>query len=195
MRPGLLRLGLAACALALAACAAVPPVVSGLPARTEIREFALEARFALRIERPDEPPQSASGRLSWQHGRNADHILVSNPLGQGVAEIEQNAASARLRTSDGKVHEAPDAAALLFATTGYALPLGELPAWLLGRPTAAGRLQTDDRGRPRQLADAGWQIDYDYDSEAAGALPSRLTLKRDGDLEVRLRVEEWRSAP
>ena len=195
MRQALLRLGLTACTLILAACTTVPPVVTDLPARAEIREFALEARFALRIERPDEPPQSASGRLSWQHRRDADHILVSNPLGQGVAEIEQNAASARLRTSDGKVHQAPDAAALLFETTGYALPLGELPAWLLGRPTAAGRLQTDDWGRPRQLADAGWQIDYDYDSEAADALPSRLILKRNGDLEVRLRIEEWRNAP
>jgi outer membrane lipoprotein LolB len=187
-------------ALALAACAAVPPAVTGLPARAEIRDFGLEARFALRLERPYEPPESASGRLSWQHRAGSDHILVSNPLGQGVAEIEQNPEGARLRTSDGKIREAADAAALLQETTGYLLPLGELPAWLLGRPTASGRLETDVLGRPKRLADAGWQIEYDYDSEAAGALPARLNLQRGSSpelrsLELRLRIEEWRNAP
>lgn len=189
------RSWLAALALALAGCATVAPPPSGLPSRTDIRDFALEARFALRLERPYEATQSASGRLSWQHRNDADRILVADPLGQGIAEIEQDAEGVQLRTSNGQVRRATDAAALLQEATGYPLPLGELPAWLLGRPTASGQLQTDDRGRPKTLADAGWRIEYDYDSAAAGALPARLTLRRGGDLELRLRIEEWRSLP
>jgi outer membrane lipoprotein LolB len=179
----------------LAGCATAPPTVSGLPARHEIRDFGMEARFALRVERPYEAPQSASGRLSWVHAGDGDQILVANPLGQGIARIERSADGAELRTSDGQVRRASNAAALLEEATGYPLPLGDLPAWLLGRPGASGHLATDAAGRPLHLSDAGWQIDYDYDSEAADALPSRLTLHRGSDLEVRLRIEEWRNTP
>lgn len=181
--------------LLLAGCASVPPTVSGLPARGEVRDFGIEARFALRLTRPYEAPQSASGRLSWQHADGSDRILVADPLGQGIAEIERTAAGAELRTGDGKVRRADDAAALLREATGYPLPLGELPAWLLGRPSASGLLTTDAAGRPLRLSDAGWQIEYGYESDAAGALPSRLTLRRGDDIEVRLRIEEWRNAP
>lgn len=199
-RTWLRPLVLAAAVLVQAACSTVPTAPSGLPARSEIRDFALEARFALRLERPYEAPESASGRLSWQHSKGTDHILVANPLGQGLAEIERTAGVARLRTSDGKVRESSDPAVLLQETVGYPLPLGELPAWLLGRPTASGRLETDALGRPRLLADAGWRIEYDYDSEAADALPARLTLRREPgaglrSLELRLRIEEWQSTP
>lgn len=193
------RAGLAA--LALASCATVAPPPASQPERAALNDFSLEARFALRLERPYEAaPESASGRLSWQHSGATDHIFVADPLGQGIAEIEQDGVGARLRTSDGRQHRAADAATLLKETTGYPLPLGELPAWLLGRPTASGQLRTDDRGRPRTLADAGWQIEYEYDSEAAAALPVRLTLRRGSSpelrsIELRLRIEEWRSNP
>lgn len=190
-----LRLLLVAGTLLAAGCATVPPSTSSLPARSELRDFSLEARFALRLERPYEAPQSASGRLSWQHTPGVDHILVANPLGQGIAEIERDADGARLRSSDGQVRRAADAAVLLEEATGYPLPLGELPAWLLGRPSAAGHLRTDAAGRPKELVDAGWHIEYDYDDEAAGALPARLTLRRDDSLELRLRIEEWQSTP
>lgn len=181
-------------ALLLAGCASVPPAAS-VPTRSQLRGFALEARFALKSERPNEAPQSASGRLTWQHTAGQDHILVANPLGQGIAEVDITPAGAELRTGDGQVRRAADAASLLYGVTGYTLPLGELPAWLLGRPAAAGRLETDATGRPRRLWDGGWRIDYDYDNDAADAPPARLTLHRESELELRLRIEEWRLLP
>ncbi|HZX33343.1 MAG TPA: lipoprotein insertase outer membrane protein LolB [Rhodocyclaceae bacterium] len=193
------RTGLAA--LALAGCATVAPPPVSQPERATLKDFSLEARFALRLERPYEAaPESASGRLSWQHRGATNHILVADPLGQGIAEIEQDGAGARLRTRDGRQYRAADAATLLKDATGYPLPLGELPAWLIGRPTASGQLRTDEQGRPLNLADAGWQIEYEYDSEAPAALPVRLTLRRGSSpelrsLELRLRIEEWRSNP
>lgn len=181
--------------LFLAGCASVAPPLSGLPHRDQLRDFSLEARFALRLENPHEPVESASGRLSWQHVGGKDQILVSNPLGQGIAEIEVDQDGARLRAGDGRVKEAADPAALLQESTGYPLPLGELPAWLLGRPGSGGQVQTDGTGRPRRLAEAGWRIEYDYDDPGAGALPSRLTLHRDNNIQLRLRIEEWRIIP
>lgn len=193
------RAGVAA--LVLAGCATMAPPPVSQPKRATLKDFSLEARFALRLERPYEAsPESASGRLSWQHRGASDHILVADPLGQGIAEIEQDGAGARLRTRDGRQYRATDAATLLKDATGYPLPLGELPAWLIGRPTAAGQIQPDEQGRPRTLADAGWQIEYVYDSDAPAALPVLLTLRRGSSpelrsLELRLRIEEWRSNP
>lgn len=181
--------------LVLAGCTSVATIPSSLPPRDQLRDFGLEARFALRLENPHETPQSANGRLSWQHAGDRNHILISTPLGQGIAEIESGRNGARLRASDGQVRESADPAALLEESTGYPLPLGELPAWLLGHPSASGQLQTDTTGRPSRLSEAGWQIEYDYDDAAAGALPSRLTLHRDNRLVLRLRIEEWRNIP
>lgn len=180
--------------LVLASCASVPPAAS-LPPRSQLKDFALEARFALKSERPNEAPQSASGRLTWQHSAGQDRILVASPLGQGIAEVDITPAGAELRTGDGQVRRAVDASGLLASITGYTLPLGELPAWLLGRPAAAGRLETDAAGRPRRLWDGGWRIDYDYDNDAVDAPPARLTLHRESELELRLRIEEWRILP
>ena len=191
-----MRLPVLAGALFLASCASVPP--PGQPGRAELQTlqtFALEARFALKSERPNEAPQSASGRLTWQHAASHDHILVADPLGQGIAEISVTPAGAELRASDGQTRRAADAATLLYGVTGYALPLGELPAWLLGRPSSAGRLETDGSGRPYRLMDDGWRIDYDYDSADADAPPARLTVHRESELELRLRIEEWRPLP
>lgn len=181
--------------LLLAGCATAPPAGLPPPTRADLGQFAMEARFALRTERPNEAPQSASGRLSWRHTAGGDSIFVANPLGQGIAEIHVNAGGAELRQGNGEVRRSADAAALLHSLTGYTLPLAELPAWLLGRPSSSGRLEADPAGRPRRLVDSGWRIDYDYDGDAADAPPARLTLQRDNELELRLRIEEWRSLP
>lgn len=181
--------------LLVAGCTTIAAVPSSLPPRDQLRDFALEARFILHQERLHESPQSASGRLSWQHTENRDSILIATPLGQGIAEIEATPIGAHLRTSDGRQYAATDPAALLEEATGYPLPLGDLPAWLLGRPSVSGRFQADTTGRPQRLFEADWQIDYDYDDVAAGALPSRLTLQRGNQLELRLRIEEWRDLP
>lgn len=180
--------------LLLAGCATSPAIVAGLPERSAIKDFAVEARFALRRERPHAAPESASGRLSWRHSGGNDRILVADPFGQGIAEVDRWTEGARLRTRDGQLREAGDAAALLAQGTGYLLPIADLPAWLLGRPGPGGRLEKDAGGRPLRLSEAGWQIDYAYD-DAADALPARLTLRRGDELELRLRIEEWRNLP
>ncbi len=175
--------------LLLAGCASLPPTGGD---RERVSDFALEARFSLKTERPGEAVQQASGRLSWSHAQDGDRILLASPFGQGLAEITLDAAGARLLTGDGKLHRAADAATLLRDTTGFDLPLGELPAWLLGRAARGGHIERDALGRPAQLRDGGWSIRYDYDDTRPQALPSRLLISRDSELDLRLRIEEWR---
>lgn len=181
-------------ALWLAACASVPPAAAPGPARAVLGNFQLEARFALRSTPYGEAPQSASGRLSWRHENAGDRVLVANPLGGGLADIEISRPS-RLTLADGRVREAEDADTLLRETTGYALPVARLAGWLVGRPLADGRLTRDAAGRPQRLLEAGWLVDYAYDDDVPEAMPARLTIIRDGELELRLRIESWSELP
>ncbi len=181
-----------ACSL-LAACVGVPP--GPLAPRDQIGDFALEARFALRVSVPDGPPESSGGRLEWEHRNGNDRILISSPLGIGVAEIDAGPSGGRLRTADGQLRESPDADALMEEVTGQRLPVRQLPNWLLGRSGAAAIVTSDSAGRPVRLTEAGWQIDYAYPDDTLGALPTLVSLRRDGEIDLRLRIEEWRAAP
>jgi len=176
--------------LLLAACTTLAPAPP--PARDSLHDFALEARFALRISPPDGAPQTAGGRLSWQHRAGDNHILIANPLGIGIAEIDATPELSRLRTADGAVRESFDADELMAAATGERLPVLRLPAWLLGRGDATSQIEYDDQQRPSRLSEAGWQVDYVYDDSAADALPARVTLRRAEAIELRLRIEAWR---
>ena len=179
--------------IVLAGCANAP---IGLPApRDQVRDFALNARFALRITLSERPPESTGGRLAWEHRNGNDRILVSNPLGGGLAEIQTSPTLSRLHTADGQTHESADADALMAEITGQPLPVRRLPDWLLGRAKYPEHLRHDGIGRPLSLAEAGWQVDYAYADEALDALPVAVTLRRTGEIELRLRIEEWKTGP
>ncbi len=188
-RRALLGLGL----LLLSACVTAPP--SPAIQRAALRDFALDGRFALRSTPPGQSPQSTGGRLSWTHQQDEDRLLIASPLGIGVAEITSSAAGARLQTSDGQSWEAAQPDELIERVTGQALPISRLPGWLLGNQGSTGRTTRDKDGRPAQLIEDGWQIDYSYDSDAADALPDRITLRHGDEIELRLRIEAWRNTP
>jgi outer membrane lipoprotein LolB len=181
---------LLACIL-LAGCASVPRVT--LAPRDQVRDFALAARFALRVTLPGSPAESSGGRFDWEHRNGRDRILIANPLGVGLAEIETGSALSSLRTSDGRLHDAADPDTLAEQVTGQRLPIRQLPEWLLGRGTSA-QVENDTDGRPLRLLESGWQVDYAYADSTPDALPERVTLSRGNEIELRLRIEEWKTA-
>lgn len=172
------------------------PAETSLPARMAIRDFSLDGRFALRTQLPGQAVQSGSGRLSWTHQGDSDHILLASPLGHGLAEIVSTPNGARLTTADGKVSESTDVDQLTEDMTGQRLPVRQLTTWLLGRPQQnTAQIESDAAGRPSRLREAGWRVDYAYDHPTPEALPSRLTLTRDGQIELKLRIETWKASP
>jgi outer membrane lipoprotein LolB len=188
-----LRFALLLAAGLLTGCAGLSPAT--LSPRDQIRDFSLTGRFALRVTLPGEKAQSSGGRLTWTHQNRSDRVLLASPLGYGLAEIETTPTLSRLKTAEGKTRESDDPDALIEEITGQRLPVTRLPAWLLGRGGGGARIEPDAFGRPGTLHEAGWQVDYSYDDETPAALPARLTISRDGEIELKLRIEEWKETP
>lgn len=191
MRRALRRACLVGVACILAACAALPPATSP-GAQGAGESFALDGRFSLRIERFGEPAQAASGRLDWRHDAAGDRLLLLSPLGSGVAEIETRPGWARLSLAGGDTRESRQPDELMRQATGYALPVSRLAGWLRGRPGPGGRLEKDAMGRAARLFEDGWRIDYGYAGEQADEWPIRVTVLRDSEMELRLRIDNWR---
>lgn len=179
--------GYALLALLLAGCAALPGGSGEQPKRDALTDFSLEGRFALRYE-----DKNYSGRLSWRHLDSHNELLLSSPFGQGLAEIVSEPQHARLTLSDGKVYEAGDTEMLTRQVLGYPLPLTQLTDWVRGR-AAGGEVERDSFGRLLQLRHEAWTIDYDYADDDRQAPPSRIFAKNAGGIELRLRIDQWRS--
>ena len=173
----------AAATLLLAACAA-----PGLLIPAADTEFELTGRIAMRYR-----DDAGSGNSAWRNGARSDELLLTTPLGQGIARIVRVGEEISLTTQDGREMRAADAEALTEQALGFRLPLAGLAAWVRGRATPRPaaeptRERRDAAGRLVELEQSGWRIQY---LEYAGALPSRLTLIYPG-LELRLAISEWK---
>lgn len=169
--------GLAAAALLLSACATPPVALQDI-------QFELAGRLAARYRN-----EAFTGNLSWRHARDGDELLISTPLGQGVARIVRQNKVVTLTTADGE-QSAADAETLTEQTLGFRLPLAGLADWVRGRPSPGTPAQPEHGGDGKlaRLHQAGWNIEYqDY----AGALPSRMRLTYPG-IELRLAISEWK---
>lgn len=176
------------------ACGAPQPLPGDAPRRPprdQIERFALEGRVALRNEE-----RSFVARISWQHSRGNDAILLTSALGQGIAELRGHPAGAQLDTADRQRFVAPDLDSLSEQVFGERLPLGALHHWMLGRPAAGPtRVERDAHGRLTQLVEADWYVEYPaYESARAEALPTLVKLVR-GNLEVRVKIDQWSLEP
>ncbi|MDA8109802.1 MAG: lipoprotein insertase outer membrane protein LolB [Betaproteobacteria bacterium] len=179
-------LGIALAATLLAGCAALGSRV--VPAGQA--EFELSGRIAVRYDH-----EASSGNLAWRHAARADEMLITSPLGQGIARIVRSGDAVTLTTSDDRRYRASDAEALTEKVLGFRVPLRGLADWVRGRPEPGNAAQTryDADGRLVELEQSGWRIEY-LAYAADGKLPSRLKLTYPG-LELLLAINEWRAAP
>jgi outer membrane lipoprotein LolB len=167
----------------LAGCASVPPPPPGAG------EFAVVGRVAVRYG-----DEAASGRVAWRHTASDDDLVISTPLGQGIAEITRRDGVYTLVNARRERLTAADPEALTEQALGYALPLAGLPDWLRGRAQSGAPAQTRyDGDRLVELRQQGWTIEY-LAYQDAGDLPQRIRLTR-GTLDIRLAIEEWQVAP
>jgi len=182
MRAAARSLGIAV-ALLLAACAEMQ---FRLPLQDI--DFELAGRIALQYG-----DNAGSGNIAWRHGARDDELLLSTPLGQGVARIVREGEQVTLTAQDGREYRASDAESLTERVLGFRLPLVGLADWVRGRaapaPAAAPTLERrDGEGRLLELEQTGWRIEY---QAYAGDRPTRLRVRYPG-LELRLAISTWK---
>lgn len=176
--------------LLLAAATCIAAACTTLPRTTVAPDgFALAGRVAVR-----NGDEAASARVDWRHAAAADDLLVSTPLGAGIAEITRRENVYTLVTAQGERFSANDPERLTEQALGWALPLAGLPDWVQGRPQpgvpAEARYDGDRLAELRQL---GWTIEYTGYDESSRR-PKRMRITR-GSLDIRLAIDEWQLPP
>lgn len=185
-RRALTRRALAAGFVAVLAGCATPP-------RLEVAAVSFAAADA---------PFELAGRLSakhggnavaasfrWTHAPDADLLVLSTPLGQGLARLSGSGDGVVLELADGAVARAGDWEALTQEALGVPVPVRGLASWIRGRPhpTTPHMLERDASGRVSLLRQDGWEVVFGYRDD--GAQPSRVVLAYP-DIEIRLAIDE-----
>lgn len=178
-------------AVLLAGCSSLTQVPDAGPvSRSQLASFTLDGRFSL-----NQGDTNYSGRLSWRHENVRNVLLISSPLGQGIAEISTDASGARLVTADGQQRFAANAELLTQEVLGYPLPITRLTEWVRGQRHADDRSEVDEHGRAIRLRHEGWSVNYGYASDDPDAPPDRIFAESAGGLKLRLRIDEWGGLP
>lgn len=153
---------------------------------TDGLRFELSGRIAVRYG-----DESSSGNLAWRHRRDGDEMLITSPLGQGIARIVRQGDAVTLTTSEPRDYHAANAELLTEEVLGFRVPLIGLSDWVRGRPAPGpSQARRDEQGRLAELEQSGWKIEYlAYGDD--GRLPARMKLVYPG-LELRLAISSWR---
>ena len=165
-----------AAAAVLGGCAALPEQ-GAAPAGG----FELSGRVAVRHTK-----DSGSARIFWRHSDDADEMVITSPVGQGIARITREGERYRLVTGDKKEFRASDAETLTEQALGWRLPLSGLSDWVQGRASASTGA-TGEAGEGKELRQDGWKVAYE---EYRDGRPFRMKLSRE-DIEIRLVVDQW----
>ncbi|MFT7227674.1 MAG: outer membrane lipoprotein LolB [Methylophilaceae bacterium] len=154
-----------------------------------IKQFSIKGRLGVMTN-----PKGFSGRVSWQHTTENDHIDIFSPLGGKVAYITKTPQDVALTNNKGEQVSAEDAETLTEKTLGFRLPLSGLSHWALGKPSNTGLVNYvtwDQNGRINRIQQNGWDITYkDYSMQEGYFLPKKVTLRTD-TLIIKLIAEKW----
>lgn len=133
-------------------------------------EFDLAGRIAARYR-----DDAFSGILTWRHAADGDEMLISTPMGQGVANIVRQGEAIRITTADGREYTDRDGEALTERALGFRLPVAGLADLVRGRPSPA-------------LEERGWKVEYlERDGQDR---PTRLRVTNAG-IDLRFVISQW----
>ena len=151
--------------LLIGGCAQLQETVSEAPT------FELSGRLAAR-----QGAEAFTGNIAWRHGEATDELLITNPLGQGVARIVRGRDGVVLTTAEPKEYRGADAESISEQALGYRLPLQGLAEAVQGKSAA-------------ELERRGWTVDIQ--ARDAEQRPTRLRLTYPG-VDLRLAISEWK---
>jgi len=194
--------------LLLAGCVTRPPPPAPPAPITEAAGIAEAERLAWLSAHPDwsfsarvalrQPGGGGSARLDWQQHGAQYRIRLSAPLTRQSWQLSGDLRSGhgRIEGSDGSALDGADAQWLLLDSTGWDIPLRELPDWVRGISYGVGSVDAQDR--PQQARHSGWDIVWQAwhpPTSVRPALPRRIEAVRSGGAadapRIRLLIERW----
>ena len=141
------------------------------------------------------------GRFSWRQESSSLELVVRNFLGAGVLQVA-GPRDALTVTARGETRTLVDPERELSELVGWWLPIGSLPAWLVGLPDPDFRAATElgSDGTLAAFEQRLWRAAYPAYQLADGAgsagsvlVPRRIGLTHE-NLELTLTIDEWRPA-
>ncbi|KMY86817.1 Outer membrane lipoprotein LolB precursor [Candidatus Paraburkholderia calva] len=183
-------LGVAAAAvLMLSGCAVQPrtPTPTTTNASNSLStqtQRAYRGRFAVTYNDQQGVQRNAYGNFDWQENGDTVTLQLRNPLGSTMAIVTSSPSLATLELPNRQPVNAENVSELMQNTLGFALPVEGLRYWL--QPSAApnSRAKTEldpdsNNGRPKQIKQDGWTIDYVAYADAPATGVKRVNLSRD----------------
>ena len=185
------------CSILLFGCSIKPtpeqPILSAkdrLHRLTELQDYQLTATLGIRS-----PAESVSGSLHWQQQQDDYQARMTNFIGMSIFRLDKTADVITLKVQ-GEDYQASHVSQLMFALTGWSLPVDDMPLWLKGiAGSNATQTEYDHLGRliAFQLQDREgmqWHIQYQEFFNDALALPRRIQVQSD-DIRIKLAIRNW----
>lgn len=136
--------------------------------------------------------------LNWQQrSPNSYRMIIQNPLTKSTIGVVDKTAGQVILTSKGRTYRDTSAERLIEKNLGVKIPVKGMQYWVLGMLSPAYPRVVpvlDGRGRPKQIKQAGWTIDYlRYESQKTTALPTLIKVHRSSPtpVQVKLSVRQW----
>ena len=162
--------------------------------------FQLRGRIAIKNAH-----DGGSGRFEWTQKGDQIQFELSAPLSNQTWRLEGKPGRYTLTDSKGEPKTSRDAGALIYAASGWIIPMYELRFWVRGaraiatEPTSeldqtdenAPQLSFDATGRLSMLKQNGWTVHYErYQDASDTALPIKLRAFK-ADAQVKVIVQSW----
>ncbi|MCG5529379.1 lipoprotein insertase outer membrane protein LolB [Halorhodospira halochloris] len=157
--------------------------------RKDLLRWSVSGRAAVRVN-----GEGATLSLRWQQRDEVFDINLSGPFGAGAVRVSGQPGAVVLNDGSGQAHSAPDPESLFATHTGYDLPVSALRYWIVGLPAEeleVGDKDIDARGRPRQIVQNGWQVEFRrWESVEGIYMPSRIDIQKSAK-QLRVALSSW----
>jgi outer membrane lipoprotein LolB len=143
------------------------------------------------------PDERKSAYLNWQQADSNIDFRLSNLIGLSLLNLTFDGEIARLE-ADGNKYADNSTEALIYRTTGWILPLENLPQWIKGSTKAEDRVTYNEQGLPERIQAfcttcLGWEIAYSQYKEVQGVwLPFSIEVNNPSkQTRLKFKVSQW----
>jgi len=159
---------------------------------TLMRHWELTGKIA--VITPDE---RKSAYLNWQQANQSIDFRLSNLIGVSLLNLSYDGKIARLE-ADGEEYRDGSTEALVYRTTGWVLPLDNLPQWIKGSSNEQDQVFLGENGLPERIQPIcatcfGWEITYSQYKQVQGVwLPFSVEVNNPiKQTRLKFKVSQW----